>query len=271
MSLNLLIGYLGTLPICHAAFYGIGAYTNVLLMIKLNIDFILSLCLSIVFTSLLSLVISVLALRLKEDSFILATISFQIVVFELLYNMTELTSGASGISGIPRPILFGVSTTSLYSFCIFSGIITFICGLLVYWLIASPFGRVLRTIRDDESAALALGKNTGSFKITIFAFASGFAAIAGALWAGFVGYIDPTTFTVTESIFILSMVIIGGSGTFSGSVVGAIFMVIVPEFLRFIQIPDAIAANLKQIISGVLIILFMRFRPNGLLGKYKFN
>ena len=134
-----------------------------------------------------------------------------------------------------------------------------------------PFGRVLKAIREDEIAAEALGKNITNFKVAAFAIAAGVAAISGALYAGYITYIDPTSFNLEESIFILSVVIIGGTGNLKGSVVGAISLVILPEALRFLGMPDTVAPNVQQMIYGGLLVGLMFFRPQGIVGEYQFE
>ncbi len=270
-SLNLVVGYTGMLSLCHAAFYGIGAYTTTLLMMNFGLGFFPALALTVPFTALLSLVIAVPALRLRGDYFVLGTMGFQIIVFSVLYNWVDLTRGPYGIPGIPIPALLGFELNTVFRYVLFSGVLAAACLGLLFLLVHSPFGRLLRAVRDDEIAAAALGKNVPRVKITAFALGAAFAAVPGALFAGYMRYIDPTSFTLLEAIFILSVVVIGGAGRFASPVAGAVFMVILPEALRFLQIPDAVAANLRQIIYGLLLILLMRFRPQGFLGKYEFR
>jgi len=271
LSLNLVVGYTGLLSLCHAAFYGIGAYATTLLMINAGWGFFPALGVAILLTILLSLIIAIPSLRLKGDYFILATLGFQIIIFTILYNWVSLTRGPYGISGIPIPVVFGITINSVFRYFLFSGLITGLCGILLWALVDSPFGRVLKAIREDDIAAAALGKHVPALKVTAFAVAAAFAAIPGALFAGYMRYIDPTSFTVMESFFIVSIVIIGGAGNFLGPLVGAAFLVLLPEALRFLQIPDTVAANMRQIIYGLLLILLMRYRPQGFLGEYGFE
>lgn len=271
LSLNLVAGYTGLLSLCHAAFYGIGAYATTLLMMKAGWGFFPSLIVAILLTAALSLIIAVPSLRLKGDYFVLATLGFQIIVFVILYNWVSLTRGPYGIPGIPIPKVFGAEVNTVFRYFLFSGFFALLCGLLLWMLKTSPFGRVLRAIREDEVAAAALGKNVPLFKVAAFAIAAAFAAVPGALFAGYMRYIDPTSFTLMESVFIISIVIIGGAGNFVGPIAGAVFMVLLPEALRFLHIPDAIAANMRQIIYGLLLIILMRYRPQGLFGEYGFE
>lgn len=271
LSLNLVIGYAGLLSLCHAAFFGIGAYVTALLMLAAGWGFLLSLGAAIVITSLLSLVVAIPSLRLKGDHFVLATLGFQIIVSAILYNWTQLTRGPFGIAAIPAPFFLGIEAEPVGLKLVVVAIIGGGCALVVWWLSDSPFARVLEALREDEVAALSLGKNVDSLKTVTFAIAAGLAACAGGLFAVYVGYIDPTSFTVMESVLFVSMVIVGGAGSFTGPLIGVAFIVLLPELLRFVNVPDPIAANLREIVYGLLLIVLMRLRPQGLLGRYGFE
>jgi len=270
-SLNLTAGYTGLLSLCHAAFYGIGAYATTLLVMKVGLGFLPSLGVAMIFTAVLSLIIAIPSLRLRGDYFVLATLGFQIIVFSILYNWVGLTRGPFGIPGIPAPRVFGLEINNGFPYFLFS-LALVLASLGAMWLlIASPFGRLLRAIRDDEIAAASLGKNVPRVKTMAFAIAAAFAAVPGGLFAAYVRYIDPTSFTLTEAIFVLSIVAIGGAGDFRGPIVGAVLLVALPEVLRFLHVSDSVAANLRQIIYGVVLILLMRFRSKGLMGDYGFE
>jgi len=270
-SLNLLVGYTGLLSLSHAAFYGIGAYITTLLMTKIGFNFFLALIFAILITMVMSLIVSIPSLRLKGDYFVLATIGFQIITFSVLYNWVSLTRGPYGIPGIPKPTIFGFEFGNLTLYFILTSILVAIIFMVICLLCKSPFGRALKAIREDEISAKALGKNTTNLKIWSFAFAAGIAAVAGSLYASYVTYIDPTSFTIDESIFILCIVLIGGSGNLKGPVIGAVLLVILPEVLRFLNIPDTVAPNVRQMIYGAIIVILMRYRTQGIAGEYKFD
>lgn len=272
LSLNLLVGYTGLLSLCHAAFYGIGAYVNTLLVMKLDIGFLLAMIVAAAVTALVSLAVSIPTARLKGDYFVLASLGFQVIVFTILYNWTGLTSGPYGIIDIPRPKVFSVEISSIGSYLVFSLIVSAICVALIYLIANSPFGRRLKTIRTDEiNVTNPDARSVVSFKVRAFAISAGFAAVAGALFAGYSRYIDPTSFTLTESLFVLSMIIIGGAGNMTGPLAGAVFLTFLPEFLRLLDVPEHLAPQLRQIIYGLLIVLVMRFRPRGLVGEFRFE
>ncbi len=268
-STNLLVGMTNLLSLGQAALYGIGAYLAVLALMVLNLSLIPTLIFVILGTSLLSLLVAYPSLRLRGDYFVLATLGFQLIVFTILYNWVSVTRGPYGIPGIPSPVLIGDLTISgIIPFLILSSILSICVVAVFYKLIYSPFGRALKAVRDDELSAQAIGRNVTAIKIWAFVVSSGFIGISGLLYASYVSYIDPTSFNLDEAIFILSAVIIGGTGNIKGPIIGAIFVVVLPELLRFVGLPDSVAANLRQIIYGLMIIIFMRLRPQGLAGEY---
>lgn len=271
LSLNLLIGFTGLLSIAQAAFYGIGAYISTLLMVKLGFNFFLTIPLAILGAMIFALIVALPSLRLKGDYFFLSTLAFQIIIFSLLYNWIPLTRGPYGIPGIPRPQIFGFEFQEIPIYFILASLISFLVFFVFKELYSSPFGRVLKSIREDEIVTSALGKNPIKFKVEAFIISGGLAAIAGSLYASYVTYIDPTSFTLDESVFILSIIIIGGTGNLKGPLIGTIIMLFLPEILRFLRIPDTIAPNVRQIIYGALIVVLMRLRPQGILGEYKFE
>ena len=271
LSLNLVVGMGGMMSLCHAALYGIGAYIGTQVMVNWGWSFFPATLLAVFGTALLSLVISIPSLRLKGDYFILGSLGFQSIVFIILYNWIDVTRGPYGISGIPSPSFFGFVICGLPIWFAFSTAIMLVCVALIWQVMHSPFGRTLKAIRDDEIAAGSLGKNVSWFKIRTFALAAGFAAVSGMLFSGYMRYIDPTSFTIMESVFILSIIIIGGAGNLQGPIIGAVVLVTLPELLRFLGMPDAVAANMRQVIYGLAMILLIQWRPQGLLGEYKFS
>lgn len=266
---NLLVGMTNLLSLGQAALYGIGAYLAVLSLMILNLSLLPSIILVILGTSLLSLLIAYPSLRLSGDYFILATLGFQLIIYTILYNWVSVTRGPYGIPGIPSPELFGIiSISGIIPYLILSSLVMILVVFLFYKLIHSPFGRALKAVRDDELSTQAVGRNVTSLKIWAFVVSSGFIGLSGFLYASYVSYIDPTSFNLDEAIFIISAVIIGGTGNVKGPVIGAVFVVVLPELLRFVGMPDSVAANMRQIIYGLMIIILMRLRPQGLAGEY---
>lgn len=271
LSLNLALGYAGLLAICHGAFYGVSAYVCTLLMMEAGWTFLPATGAAIVTNAALALAVGLPSLRLRGHYFVLATMGFQMIIFAVLYNWVDLTRGPYGIPGIPKPCILGWRVGTLPSFLALSTAMAAVVVFLSWQFARSPFGRVLRAIRDDVPAAIALGKNPLYFQIAAFVISGAMAAVAGSLYATYVTYVEPTCFGITEAIFILCVVVIGGTGNLKGPIVGAVFVVLLPEALRFVQVPDTVAPNVRQIIYGVLLILAMRFRPQGMVGCYAYD
>jgi len=197
------------------------------------------------------------------------------LIFQILASILGIYLASQYISGVQIKVIpgaseiFGFKITEIYQFSLLGLFLTGLVILISARLYSSPFGRVLKSIREDEMSAQSLGKNTTHFKILAFVIGSGLAAIAGTIFATYVSYIDPTSFTLEESIFIVTVLIIGGTGNLKGPLIGVIVMLVIPEILRFLRIPDTIAPNIRQMIYGALLIIIVRFRPQGLLGEYR--
>jgi branched-chain amino acid transport system permease protein len=271
ISLDLLAGHTGLLSLAHAAFYGLGAYTSALLAVHRGAPFLVGILIGMMVAATVSLVVSLPSLRLHDDYFVIATFGFQIILFSIFNNWMEVTRGPLGIPGIAQPVVFGWAISSHVGFVVLALILAMFAYLVVGLITSSPFGRVLRGVREDEVFTKSLGKNPLRFKVSAFAVSAALAASAGSLYAHYITFIDPTSFTLMESILVISMVIIGGAGSRWGPLIGAIVLVTLPEALRFIGLPSAVAANLRQITYGALLVLMMIFRPRGLVGKYGFG
>lgn len=269
ISLNLIAGYTGILSISHAAFYGVGAYVAALLAVNYGTPFLLNLIAAMAVAGVVAALVAFPSLRIHDDYLVIATFGFQMILFSVFNNWVSVTRGPLGIPGIPPPNIFGIAVTSHLGFLILSGLLALAVFLFARRLVNSPFGRVLKAIREDEIFAQALGKNVTRYKILIFVIGGALAAIAGTLYAHYVTFIDPTSFTILESIFMISIVIVGGAGSLAGSVIGAVVLIVIPEMLRFLGMPNAIAANMRQIIYGALLVVMMMFRPRGLVGEYE--
>lgn len=269
LSANLTTGMANLLTMCQAAFYGIGAYVGTYFLLQYNYSFLAIALIVMVATGISSLIVSYASVKLKGDYFVLATMGFQLIVYTIIYNWTEVTHGTYGIPGIPGFNLFGglISLDDVYANLIFVILVTVAVICFLYRLKYSPYGRILKAIRSDNILVEAYGRNTAGVKIWAFAISSAIAGLAGALYASYVGYIDPTSFPLKESIFILCALFIGGIGNVKGPVFGAAFVIFLPEILRFVGLPDSIAAEIRQIIYGLALVLIMYYRPQGLMGK----
>lgn len=271
VSVNLLAGYTGLLSVCHAAFWGIGAYATGILCANSDWPWLASVVAGMIIAGTLGVVIGWVSLRFRDDYFVMITFAFQVIVFSLMMNWTELTRGPMGVAGIRQPHLLGWHITENWEFLILSFIVAALAVFVVRRLSLAPYGNVLRAIREDETFALAMAKNVAAYKISAFVVGAVLASMAGSIFASYISYIEPSDFTIHESIFILAIMLIGGAGNPWGPVIGAVLLVSMPEILRYIGLPPAVAANVRQIIYGLLLILFMAWRPQGLIGEYTFQ
>lgn len=270
VSLDLIAGQTGLVSVAHAAFYGVGAYSLALTLDKFGGSIITGVLIGWVLAIIASLTISIPSLRLRADYFSIATFGLQVIFFNIVNNI-DLTGGPRGIVVTPGTKLMLPFADRQATFAILAIILAALSYLAVFRISTSPMGRVLRAIREDEIFAKSLGKNVFYSKIAVVAVGAVLASTAGSLYAYYVGFIDPTSFTVTESIFLISMVIIGGAGSSYGPLFAAAILTILPEALRMIGLPTSIAPHLREMIYGGLLVLMIMVRPSGLFGSYRFG
>lgn len=256
-SLNISAGHTGLMSLSHAGFYGIGAYTSAILSVQFGMPFWLNLPLAMLLCFVISYLVSLIALRTVDDYFIICTLGIQVIIFSVMNNWMEVTRGPLGIPGIPAISLLGHEFSSKISFLILSFALMVVVWFILNNLSNSGFGKTLKAISEDEIYTQSIGKNVYQLKITSFVISAVHAAIPGTLYAHYITYIDPTSFTVNESIFILSIVIIGGMGNLKGSFYASVFMILLPEALRFVGMPSSFAANMRQIIYGAILVMVM--------------
>jgi branched-chain amino acid transport system permease protein len=271
VSLNLSMGYTGLFNLGHAAFFAIGAYTSALLALNFGVPFWVAIAMAAIVAAFFGFLLGFPTLRLRGDYLALGTLGFAFIVEAVLKNWTDLTRGPLGLPGIPRPELFGVTFLSLDLYLILSVAFLAITVVVVHRIVNSPFGRVLKAIREDETAAQTLGKNVFRYKLIILTVSAFFAGIAGSLYAHYITFIDPTSFSFPVLILLLSSVIIGGMASIRGSVAGAFLLILLPEPLRFIGLPSSIVGAGRQIIYAVLLLAILLKRPQGLFGEYIFK
>jgi branched-chain amino acid transport system permease protein len=264
-SFNLLLGFGGMISLAHSIFYGLGAYFSALLVIHTGLPIILAILIGMVLTALVSLLLVIPTLKVSGDYLAIATLGFQIVVVQVLLNL-DITGGPAGLTGIPKLSLFGIPFSESWMYAVFTGVFAVLSIGLTIWVTKLPFGRLLKGMREDEEACLGLGKNVYRIRMSIFAISSAMAAFAGGLFGHYYLYINPSSFELHTSILIITMVVIGGMGTIWGPVVGSLILIGLPELLRFVPLPPAVNAPLKQILYSVLVLIFIYFRPNGILG-----
>ena len=270
LSLNLIVGFTGLVSIAQAAFFGIGAYTTAILLTLFGVNFFLSVIIGVIIAGIVGLAIGSLLSKLSNDYFTLASFGFNIIVFRIFYNWQTLTKGAIGIPGIiPRPYLFGIDFSNNLYFLILVLFFVILIYFLSEFLVKSSFGRVLKSIREDEKVVQIFGYNITYFKLSIFTIGAMIASISGSFFASYISYVDPSPFALSESIFILTIIIFGGLANNKGVILGTVCLILLPELLRFIGFPSEIAAQARLAIYGLILVLLMLYRPKGLLGEYK--
>lgn len=264
-SLNLVFGWTGLLAVTHAAFMGIGAYVTALLMIRAKWDFVAALMAGALVAMALGWIIGRITLRLQEEYYVIASFGFQVIMYNVFNNLVGVTGGPMGLTGVPSPTLFGLKFGGEAGGLLIVLLMAAPALLAIYLIGQSPYGRVLRAIREDEDLARSLGKDVAWYKASVFSISAAFAAMAGGLFAATLQFVHPSSFNIHEAILILSMVIIGGSGNFWGGVLGAVLLTLLPEALSFFTALEDIAPQLRQITYSLLIILFLYLRPSGLI------
>lgn len=266
-SLSLSAGFGGLVSLAHAGFYGIGAYSVAILSVEYQVPFWGVFLVALIVSGLLALLVSSIALRTVQDYFIICTLGIQVVVFSIMNNWMSVTNGPLGIPGIPILSIFGFSINSKFEFLLLTSFFVVLIFIFLNYITCTAFGRSLRSLSEDEIFTASLGKNVYLTKLTAFTISGMLAVVPGILYAYYMLYVDPTSFTVDESIFILSIVIIGGMKNFWGCVWASAFLILFPVGLQLAGFPNSIAANLREIIYGAMLIyvVFRYYR------SYKFS
>lgn len=254
-TLSLVAGYSGQISLAHAGFYGIGAYTTALLSVNYGIPPLVNLVIAMLLSGILAYLVARVAVKTVDDYYVIITLGIQVVIFSIMNNWQSVTHGPMGIRSIPAFSVFGIPLESKWSFLVLSVLSVAFVWYVLHNIIKSPFGKVLRALSEDEVYTGSLGKNVGQAKVVSFVISGMLASIAGVLYAHYIGYIDPMSFTLDESIFILSIVIIGGMRNLRGIFLATVFLVLFPELLRFVGFSSAVAATIRQIVYGIALII----------------
>lgn len=271
LGLNLHFGYTGLINFGHVAFFAVGAYTSAILNVQ-GVPVPLSILAAILAAALVTYPIGLATLRLRADYLAIVTLALSEVVRLVALNEEWLTRGPDGISGIAHPFAaLGVGNREIIYFGVLL-LIVIVVYILLERLSRSPFGRALQAIRDDEDAVTALGKRVVSFKMRSLVIGAALAGLAGALYAHYIRYVVPEQFIPLVTFYVWIAVILGGSGSHLGALVGTLALVTFMEGSRFIgdflPFVDATQmAAIRFIVVGLALILLLRFRPEGLLGK----
>lgn len=262
---NLIQGFVGYVSIAQAGFMGIGAYFSTLLSVKLGWSVWTTLWIAPLFTALVSVLVGYPSLRVKGHYFAIVTLAYNMVIFTILLTFSSVTGGEAGISNVPRPSEFsflgwvmnfeGRSNTAYYILVLLSALLASgLCAIILH----SRVGRVLVAIRQNETLADAMGVSTWRYKLFAFVVSAGLAGFAGALYAHYIGFLNPEPFGVDQSLNAILAVILGGSGTLAGPVVGAFAVTFLPEYLR-------IADSFRLVTYGFILVVATIFLPRGLV------
>ncbi|MDO6669387.1 branched-chain amino acid ABC transporter permease [Paracoccus sp. 1_MG-2023] len=259
---NLIQGYTGYVSIVQAGFMGIGAYSSALMSTNLGLPVSATIILAPLVTALFALVAGYPSLRVKGHYFAIVTLAFNMVIFIVLLNLTDLTNGEAGLSGIPKPGNGRGATIDFYDrqvYYYFVLTIAVVMTALAAVIVRSRVGQILLAIRQNEDLVASVGVAAWRYKLFAFVVSAMFAGLAGALYAHYQSFINPEIFSVAQSLDAILAVIIGGSGTLTGPVIGAFFVVFLPEYLRF-------ADSFRLILYGLILVLATIFMPRGIVG-----
>ena len=261
---NIITGYAGMVSMGQAAFFGLGAYTSALLMMDAGFPwFAAFLCAGLV-AALGGALVAVPCLRVKSDFLSLVTIAFGQIFFVVINGWMDLTRGPMGIPSVPQIQVFGWKARTETDFWYVAAIIVGVIVFAAWRIVSGPVGRAWEMIRDDEEAARALGVNVTYRKILAFAVGCLFSGFAGSLFAHNLRLVSPDSFVQEESLVIMQMAILGGLASIPGSILGAFLLIAIPEALRS-SIPELIVY--RPGIMGLLLIVMMIWRPQGILGR----
>jgi branched-chain amino acid transport system permease protein len=260
IGLNLLFGNAGQISLGHAGFFAIGAYGTAILSKNFAVPFLASLVLAALLAGLIGVAVGYIALRLKGHYLAMATLAFGLIVFGLLKEV-DYVGGTSGILGIPPISILGYEITEPRDIYWFAWAVVAMVYLISLSLLASRVGRALMAIREDETAAATMGIDVAGYKIKVFAISAGYAGIAGAIYAAYMGIINPFSFGEGLSVTLLIMIVVGGLGSVPGSILGVAILEILPEFGREWE-------NFRLTAYGAMVILLIVFAPKGLAGVF---
>lgn len=268
ISLNLIYGYTGQLSLGHSAFLGIGAYAFGLIAVKLHMGFWPAFLMATAISGIFGFMIGIPALKLRGPHFVLVTLGFAAIVGVIVLAWVDLTGGANGMGGMPRPNPIPLpwggklrfdSLLSMYYFILFSLVVI---AALSYRVVHSLVGKTFIAISHDENLVESLGINTAAKKLLSFTISAIFAGVAGALYASYNVVISPDIASFVRGMDVLAYLIVGGAGTMVGPIVGTFVLMAIPEALQIVP-------YLKTLVNGIILLLFMLFLPAGIAGGFK--
>ena len=219
---------------------------------------------------LAAIAVGVVFNRFRDDIYVLVSFGFAVIAFNVFLSWRGLTRGAYGIHDIEKPAIGGWVINGDLEFLALVAIFLVAIVIIAWLIVSSSFGRVLTAIREDEQATAVFGYQVTHFKLAIWVISAMMAGLAGGLFGSWTSFVDPNSFILLESILLVSIVILGGLASIRGSIIGAMAFVLLEEGMRFVPfLPDEFVGQARQVVLGVLLVLLMLFRPQGLAGKYK--
>lgn len=260
---NLILGYGGLVSVAQPVFYALGAYSSALLSMHLGIPVPVAIFLGALVSAVASFGLSLPALRVSGDYLVIASLGFQLGIIHIINNV-EITGAASGLSGIVSAIE-GPYRSWIFASCIIG--IAVIVISAIHWLVSGPYGRAITAMRNDEDALAAIGRNAINMKMNLFALGSGIAGLAGGLYAHYFLFLSPEQFGIFASAALLTMVVVGGAATVRGPVLGAVLLTLLPEAIRFLDLPISAIGPLQGVFFTGLVIVFLYTRPEGIFGS----
>ncbi len=269
LGLNLQYGYTGLINFGHVAFFAIGAYTSALISLA-GYPIALGMAAGTVLAFLAAYPLGLLCLRLRADYLAIVTLSFSEIIRTVLISEEWLTEGTQGLPGIPKPFSSLSQGNADLAYLALVATAMLVAILLMWRLSHSPFGRLIRAVRDDEDAVRAVGKDPAQLKIKTLMLGAALAGLAGAFYAHYVGYISPDQFLPLVTFYAWIALIMGGAGTITGAIVGSSLLLFILEGSRFLRdvvpfVSEVQMASLRLAVIGLGLVLFMLYRPQGLI------
>ena len=283
VSLNLVIGFTGLLSIGHVGFFGVGAYAVAILTSETDYGelrtetiptfdwpFFAALPVAMVAAGLVAVVVGVVFNRFRDDMYVLVSFGFAIIAYNVFLNLQGVTRGAFGIHDIARPAIGSWVFDGEVEFLLLCLVFLALVMALAWSIVTSSFGRVLTAIREDEQAIEVFGYRSTHYKLAVWVISAMLAGMAGGLFSSWATFIDPNSFILLESILLVAIVILGGLATIWGSLLGAMAFVLLEEGMRFLPfVPSEYTGQARQVVLGILLVLLMLFRPQGLVGRFR--
>jgi branched-chain amino acid transport system permease protein len=266
IALNFVIGYARALSVHHAALFGIGAFTYAVFAQRgWSSDLLVCGIVAAAIAGILSMVLALGSLRVSGDYFVVASFAFQVFAINALFNWTSVSGGDNGDYGIPTPTLLGLTIRSTASFLLVAGGLAVSTLAFAMWLRRSPYGRLLRAMGDSPSALLTAGFGVLRLKVGVFGISGMFAAAGGVVYAAYLGVAETATFDVSLAILLVAIVVIGGTGSALGSLLGATLIAFAQPLLSNLNLAASTIGAIQQLIFAVLLVVVISVLPRGLV------